>query len=79
MTNKKHGYPNLVDAGKAYGFLRLPQVMQLVPIGKTSIYDKIKKGEFPAQIKLGTKTSVWRREDIDAYIEKMSETTHEVL
>jgi predicted DNA-binding transcriptional regulator AlpA len=78
MIKKKHGYPNLVDAGKACGFLRLPQVMQLIPIGKTSIYDKIKKGEFPAQIKLGTKTSVWRREDIDAYIEKMSKANDEL-
>jgi predicted DNA-binding transcriptional regulator AlpA len=73
MRKKKHSYPNLVDASKACGFLRLPQVMQLIPIGKTSIYEKIRKGEFPAQIKLGTKTSVWRREDIDAYIKKMSE------
>jgi predicted DNA-binding transcriptional regulator AlpA len=71
---KKNGYPKcMVEAGKAVAFLRLPQVLALVPIGRSTLFDKIKRGEFPKQIKLGPKTSVWKREDIDAYIAKMSE------
>ncbi|MHC1789531.1 helix-turn-helix transcriptional regulator [Solidesulfovibrio sp.] len=46
------------------GFLRLPQVLKLIPISKSSWYAGIKAGRFPASVKLGPKTAVWRKEDI---------------
>ena len=30
-------------------FLRLPQILQLIPIGKSTLWEKVKKGEFPKQ------------------------------
>ena len=50
-------------------FLRLPQILQLIPIGKSTLWEKVKKGEFPKQIKLGPKISVWNASDVQAYIE----------
>ena len=49
-------------------FLRLPQILQLIPIGKSTLWEKVKKGEFPKQIKLGPKISVWKASDVQAYI-----------
>lgn len=49
-------------------FLRLPQILQLIPIGKSTLWAKVKRGEFPKQIKLGPKISVWRASDVQAYI-----------
>ena len=49
-------------------FLRLSQILQLIPIGKSTLWEKVKKGEFPKQIKLGTKISVWKESDVQAYI-----------
>lgn len=49
-------------------FLRLPQVLELIPVGKSTIYYLIQKGEFPKQVKLEPKLSVWRKSDIEAYI-----------
>jgi predicted DNA-binding transcriptional regulator AlpA len=73
MKDLLKGYPkHMVDAEKASCFLRLPQVLALVPIGRSTLFEKVKRGEFPKQIKLGEKTSVWLRSDIDAYIAKMS-------
>lgn len=46
------------------GLLRLPQVLKLIPISKSSWYAGIKAGRFPAPIKLGPKTAVWRTDDI---------------
>ncbi|GHU24033.1 hypothetical protein FACS189472_17040 [Alphaproteobacteria bacterium] len=51
------------------GFLRLPQILKLIPIGKSTLLEKVKKGEFPKQIKLGAKISVWKASDVQAYID----------
>ncbi len=52
---------------KEQKFLRLPQVLQLIPIGKSTLWEKVKKGEFPKQIKLGPKISVWKASDVQAF------------
>lgn len=47
--------------------LRLPQVKAMVGLGTTAIYDKIKHGDFPKQIKLG-RLSGWIESEIQAWI-----------
>ncbi len=54
------------------GFLRLPQVLELIPVGKSTIYYLMQKGAFPKQVKLGPKLTVWRKSDIENYISKGS-------
>jgi predicted DNA-binding transcriptional regulator AlpA len=56
------------------GFMRLkqilgdpyakPPVLPIIPIGKSSWWDGIKKGRFPEPVKLGPRTTAWRAEDI---------------
>lgn len=46
------------------GFLRLKQVLQIIPIGKTQWWQGVKEGRFPAPIKLGPRTTCWRNIDI---------------
>lgn len=50
-------------------FLRLPDVKQAVGYGRTTIYDKIKAGEFPKPYLLGARAVAWLSEDIDDWIE----------
>ena len=52
------------------GFIRLPLVLAVIPISKSSLYDGIRKGIYPAPVKLSERTSAWRVEDIRALIEK---------
>lgn len=47
--------------------IRLPKVKEMVGLGTTAIYDKMKKGEFPKQIKLG-RLSGWVESEIQAWI-----------
>lgn len=73
MSIKGNGYPNtLIKGSEATAFLRLPQVLELIPIGKSTLWQKVKDGTFPKQIKLGAKTSVWRASDVYEYINRMS-------
>jgi prophage regulatory protein len=48
--------------------LRFAEVSRRTGLGRTSIYEGIREGTFPAPVKL-TKTAVgWRSTDIDAWI-----------
>ena len=50
------------------GFLRLSQVLDLIPVSKTTWWDGVKEKRFPQPVKIGPKTTVWRVEDIRAFI-----------
>ena len=51
------------------GFLRLPQVLKLFPISKSAWWQGCRQGRYPQPVKLGPRTTVWRAEDIKAFIE----------
>lgn len=48
--------------------IRLKDVMALCGISRTSIYDAMKKGEFPACVKVGGRSSAWVKSEIDEWI-----------
>ena len=50
------------------GFVRLAQILDVVPISRSSWWQGIKEGRFPRPLKLGPRTTVWRVEDIRALI-----------
>jgi prophage regulatory protein len=53
------------------GFLRLPEVLQLIPVSKTTWWEGIKAGKYPAGVKLSMRCTAWRAEDIRALVEKL--------
>jgi prophage regulatory protein len=46
------------------GFLRMKQVLELLPVARSTLYSWIKQGKFPKPVKLGPKISAWRMTDI---------------
>ncbi|APZ42924.1 helix-turn-helix transcriptional regulator [Acidihalobacter ferrooxydans] len=62
------------------GFLRLPQIIgdpkrnlpPLIPVGKTTWWEGVRAGKFPQPVKLSSRVTVWRAEDIRALIESTS-------
>lgn len=53
-------------------FLRLPDVLKIIPISRATWYEGVKKGRFPAPVKLGPRVSLWRRSDIDKLVEDIA-------
>ena len=61
--------------------LRLTQIIgdkqkgiePLIPIGRSSWWNGVKTGRFPQPIKLGNRTTLWRKSDIDALINGASQ------
>ncbi len=51
------------------GFIRLTNILQIIPVGKTTWWAGVKSGLFPKPVKLSTRTTAWRVEDIRALIE----------
>ena len=50
---------------KAKRFIRLPEVISRTGYRRTSIYEKISEGTFPAPIKLGPRAVTWVSEEVE--------------
>lgn len=51
--------------------IRLNELLTVYyPVSKSKLYDDIKKGRFPAPVKLGERVSAWRLDSVLAAIEK---------
>ena len=55
-----------------HGFLRVSQILQDIPIGKSTWWLWVKTGKAPQPIKLGKNTTVWKASDIEDLITKLS-------
>lgn len=49
-------------------FLRLPEVMHLCSLSRSTIYDLISREAFPKQISLGGKNVAWAHSEITAWM-----------
>ena len=54
------------------GYVRLPQILEIFPISKSSWWEGCRNGVFPKPVKLGSRTSAWRVEDIRALMERIN-------
>lgn len=52
--------------------LRLPQVLELIPISRSAWFAGCKSGRYPKPIKLGSRTSVWKSSDIQDLLSRIS-------
>lgn len=60
------------DEKSSVTFLRLPQVLEIFPISKSSWWQGCKEGKYPKPIKLGPRTTVWRSTDIEKLVAEIS-------
>jgi predicted DNA-binding transcriptional regulator AlpA len=54
------------------GFLRLPQVLAIIPVSRSTWLAGCKSGRYPKPVKLGPRTTAWRTADIAALAESLS-------
>ncbi|MAS87839.1 MAG: transcriptional regulator [Micavibrio sp.] len=54
------------------GFIRLPDVLKVFPVSRSTWWAGVKDGRFPAPVKLGPKITAWRVKDIRELIESQS-------
>ncbi|OHD24883.1 MAG: transcriptional regulator [Spirochaetes bacterium GWB1_59_5] len=53
------------------GFVRLPEVLAVFPVKKSTWWKGIKDGKYPKGVNLGGRITAWRVEDIRALISEV--------
>ncbi|MFA1667575.1 helix-turn-helix transcriptional regulator [Chromobacterium piscinae] len=48
--------------------MRLPEVISTCGLSRSSVYDAIKRGSFPAPVSLGGKSVAWLSSEIDSWM-----------
>lgn len=51
--------------------LRLPDVMRMTGLSRTTIYDSMSEGHFPKKRKLGSKTAIWIEGEVKEWMGKI--------
>ena len=54
----------------AIGFMRLPAILHVYPVSKSSWWAGVKSGKYPQPVRLGPRTTAWRVSDIRALIDE---------
>ena len=57
------------------GFVRLKQILTVIPIGKTCWWEGVKTGRFPKPVKLTERCTAWKAEDIHGLIRQLAAQT----
>jgi len=56
------------------GFVRQSQLIpHIIPFSSSTLWRKVKSGEFPAPVKLSSRVTAWRAEDVRAWMQKFGE------
>jgi prophage regulatory protein len=55
------------------GFVRLTQILKVIPIGKSSWWAGVKSGRYPKPVKLSANCTAWRVEDIHTLIKQLGQ------
>jgi len=59
-----------MNSTKPDPLLRLPELLMLVPLAKSTIWLAIKEHRFPSPVKIGRRAVAWRLSDIERFIEE---------
>lgn len=55
-----------------YGFMRLPQILEIIPVSKPTWWRWVSEGIALKGVKLSKSITVWRVEDVRAFAEKVA-------
>jgi predicted DNA-binding transcriptional regulator AlpA len=52
----------------AQGFVRLPLILAIFPVGRSTWWAGVKCGRYPRPVKLGPRVTAWKVEDVRALL-----------
>jgi prophage regulatory protein len=69
MTNTIQIIPTIQTDDK---LIRLPEVLEIIPVGRSTWWAWVATGKAPKGIKLGEKMTAWRNSDIQKLLHEIS-------
>lgn len=70
MVQKLQHNANLASL-PAEGYVRLPQILAVIPISKSAWWAGVRSGRYPRSVRLGTRTTAWKVESIRQLIDRL--------
>ena len=64
---------NTMAEQQKHGFMRLPQVLEQIPVSKSTWWAGVRKGKYPKPVKLSERTTGWKRKDIADLCDRLAE------
>ena len=55
-----------------WGFYRLPEVLRVLPLSRSTFLSGVRQGLFPKPVRLGKRCSAWRVGDIREFLEYLA-------
>jgi prophage regulatory protein len=74
MMNTTNEHPT--SASDMPAFLRLPAVIRITGLGRTTIYRMVAEKKFPSPVRLGARAIAWRKTDLDQWSNTRPHATH---
>lgn len=60
--------------GSEESFLRLHEVLDRIPVSRSTWYEGVKTGRYPSPVKLGARVAAWRHSDITNLVASFAES-----
>lgn len=76
MVQTAQANPLAIPGMPDSSFLRLPQVLKMIPVGKSTWWAGVKSGRYPRAYKLGPRTTAWKAADILKLIAEIEAENH---
>ena len=70
MVQKLQHKANLASL-PAEGYVRLPQILAVIPISKSAWWAGVRSGRYPRSIRLGSRTTAWKVDAIRQLIDRL--------
>ena len=67
----------MTELNKNIKLLRIPEVLDVIPVGKSTWWEWVANGKAPKGLKLSERCTVWRLSDIQEFIDNLEEIGHE--
>jgi prophage regulatory protein len=61
---------DLIESVNFDRLIRLPEVLQLVPVSRSTWFSGVRSGRYPAPVRIGVRAVAWRHRDIRRLVEK---------
>lgn len=61
---------------EALGYMRLPEILILFPVSKSTWWEGVRIQRYPQPIKLGPRMTAWRKKDITKLLEDPEKNNH---
>lgn len=75
MPAQKILTPLASDGLPHFGYVKLPQILAVIPFSRATFLFRVQSGQYPRPYKLGPRAAAWKVEDIRAILASFEQVT----